>query len=72
MEILVQNCNTHLYLGPDGHWTDQKSQAMRFPSSADATLYCTKARIDHPQVLLSFGHKTLDLTLPLKDCKERR
>ena len=67
MQVYVQNCKTHEYLGKDGNWTPRLNQALPFPTSADAVLHCTKADIDHAQVLLRFPREDLNLILPVDD-----
>ena len=59
-----------LNLCADGGWTRDLRCALSFASSLEATKHCDKAGIDHAEVLLKFGRKELDVTLPVSnDCK---
>ena len=65
VDILIQNCQTREYLCQDGTWTKDLSRALHFASSLQATNHCEKIGINHAQVLLKFGRKELDVTLPV-------
>jgi len=67
VRVYVQNCKTQQYLTTDGRWTEKLSEALPFANTIDATLHCTKARVDHAQVVMKFGRPELDVTLPVSD-----
>jgi hypothetical protein len=73
MKILVQNCMTHLYLKTLTQWTAMPSEAMNFPSSESAILYCTQHDIPAVQIVLKFDPERYDITVPITpECEEAR
>jgi hypothetical protein len=71
MKILVQNCLTHLYLKTLTEWTAVSSEAMGFPSSESAILYCSRHRIPAVQIVLKFDPDRYDITVPItEECEQ--
>ena len=71
MKVLVQNCQTHLYLKDLTEWTAVLSEARGFPSSENAIVYCTKHRIPAVQIVLKFDPDCYDITVPItKECEQ--
>jgi hypothetical protein len=71
MKILVQNCLTHLYLKTLSDWTVDPTEAMNFPTSENAIVYCAEYRIPAVQIVLKFELDHYDISVPItEECKQ--
>lgn len=71
MKILVQNCQNHLYLKTLSEWTALVADAMSFPSSEKAVVFCAEHRIPAVQVVLKFEYDQYDIRVPItEECRE--
>jgi hypothetical protein len=74
MLILVQDCDSHQFLGADEEWTADPEKAQDFFSTAAALNASTRLRERshrvNLQILLKFSQSALDIALPLvgSDC----
>jgi len=69
MRILVQDCDSSLFLSAQSLWTDDAAQAQEFISTAAALNACRQLRGDlrreNLQIVLKFQHSAHDVCLPL-------
>ena len=73
MKILVQNCMSHLYLKTLTQWTADPAEAMVFPSSENAILYCIEREVPAAQIVLKFDPDRYDITVPItEECAQAR
>ena len=71
MKILVQNCLNHLYMKTLTQWTPNPAEAMAFPSSENAILYCVEHGIPAVQIVLKFDPDRYDVTVPItEECEQ--
>jgi hypothetical protein len=65
MQILVQNCFTHLYLKSPTEWTPAVSEAKSFDTSEKALGFCLEHQIPEVQVVLKFDHDRYDVQVSI-------
>ena len=72
MTIVVQNCITKEYLDEAGKWTLDDGQARVFRSTIDAYEHCKRHDVPDSQILLQFGRRDLDVSVPVSsNCRDR-
>lgn len=49
----------------DGDWTKDPDEATNFPSAADAARVCGTYELKNAELILCFGSKELDVSLPI-------
>lgn len=49
----------------DGDWTENPDEATNFPSAAEAARACSTYQLRNAELILSFGRKELDVSLPI-------
>ena len=52
--VLVQDCDTKLFLAADGNWTSDCERARDFHESLSATVCCLQHKFPRAQVLVQF------------------
>lgn len=71
MTIIVQNCITKEYLDDSGEWINDASKAKVFRGTIDAYEHCKAHDIPNSQIVLQFGRRDLDLTVPVSaNCRD--
>lgn len=66
MKAFVQSKDTQLYLGPNGDWVQDRSQAMQFKTASEALEHCLKHHIERVRITLNFGKNEYDLDFDLE------
>ena len=65
MEIVLQDCKTHLFLREGGEWTEDVKGARPFQHSYDAVEFVTTAHLRDMQIVLTFPQRCYDIVVPL-------
>lgn len=65
MRILVQHCETGLFLAEDSTWTSSDRDALIFRGTAQALDYCMERKMQNVRILLRFSNGVEDVLLPV-------
>jgi hypothetical protein len=69
----IVDSSTGKFLGRDGSWTSDETQAVEFDDVLAAIFACAKHRIGNAQILLRFsGSDKYDVRLPLRQSQTSR
>jgi hypothetical protein len=67
MKVLLKNRDTGLFLKGETLWTSQPGEARDFRSCSDALNGAYNTGLTNPEIVLSFGDPSLDITISLRD-----
>jgi len=63
MRVLIQNCDTLKFVGPDGQWCDDPEKAMDFGGTVNALHALARTPTERSRILLSFEVHVPDVPL---------
>jgi hypothetical protein len=64
--VLVQDCDTKLFLAIDGSWTSDRARVRDFHESLSATVFCLQQKFQRAHVLVQFNMPgTCDVVIPI-------
>ncbi len=54
-KIVIQHQDSLLYLAEDEQWVADEHDALGFPASASAVMFCTQHKLEDVQIVLKFN-----------------